>query len=556
MDRLAGVDKAALQAASAIGQRFDIELLKHLIEDPGYDCTGLIEHYLVRPEGAGYLFAHALIREGAYSSLLKARRRELHARAAQWFAEADPVLHAEHLDRAEDPAASQAYLEAARVQAESYHYERALKLVERGLAIATEATDQFALTCRKGEMLHDLGSIPESRQAFAEALDLAQDDSQRCRAWIGLAGCMRITDEYDEAYAALEKAEAAAGDRGLTLELAQIHYIRGNLHFPLGKIDDCREAHELSLRYAREAESPEAEARALSGVADAEYLRGRMITAYDHFRQCIELCREHGFGRIEVANIYMLGFTRIYHDTIQNALNDGRAAVEAARKVGHHRAEMLGQVMCVYALVELGELDRARAHSEKAQALVRRLGAWRFEAQNLTWLARIEYEEGRRPEALELLEQALEIGRDTGMAFTGPRILSAIALVTEDPERRRSALEEGEAILRLGAVSHSHFWFYRDAMQASLNVGDLAGVERYAVALEEFIRPEPLPWCEFSIARARGLAAFRQDRRDAETLAELRRLREEAERTGFRTAVPALAAALAEAEALASVTLP
>jgi tetratricopeptide (TPR) repeat protein len=112
---------------------------------------------------------------------------------------------------------------------------------------------------------------------------------------------MRITDEYDEAYAALEKAEAAASDRGLTLELAQIHYIRGNLHFPLGKIDDCHVEHELSLKYAREAESPEAEARALSGVADAEYLRGRMITAHDHFRRCIELCREHGFGRIEVA---------------------------------------------------------------------------------------------------------------------------------------------------------------------------------------------------------------------------------------------------------------
>ncbi|MEE8506828.1 MAG: hypothetical protein V3S40_11495, partial [Kiloniellales bacterium] len=555
MDRLAGADKAALQAASAIGQRFGLDLLRHLIEDPGYDCTGLIAHYLVRPEGADYLFAHALIREGAYSSLLKARRRELHARAAQWFAEADPVLHAEHLDRAEDPAAPQAYLEADHAQAESYHYERALKLVERGLAIATGAADQFALTCRKGEMLHDLGSIPESRQAFAEALDLAQDDSQRCQAWIGLAGCMRITDEYDEAYAALEKAEAVAGDRGLTRELAQIHYIRGNLHFPLGKIDNCRVEHELSLKYAREADSPEAEARALSGVADAEYARGRMITAHDHFRRCIELCREYGFGRIEVANISMLGFTRYYHDTIQSALEDGLVAVEAARKVGHHRAEMLGQVMCVHALAELGELDRARAHTKEARALALRLGAIRFESQNLAWLARIVHAEGRGPEALELLEQALEIGRNTGIAFTGPRILSAIALVTEDPERRRSALEEGEAILRSGAVSHNHFWFNRDAIEASLNIGDWESVERYAVALEDFTRPEPLPWCDFFIARGRTLAGWGRGRRDAETLAELRRLREEAERAGFMTALPALEAALGQAESPSSVTL-
>jgi tetratricopeptide (TPR) repeat protein len=314
--------------------------------------------------------------------------------------------------------------------------------------------------------------------------------------------------------------------------------------------------HELSLKYAREAESPEAEARALSGVADAEYLRGRMITAHDHFRRCIELCREHGFGRIEVANISMLGFTRYFHDTIQSGAEDGLAAIEAARKVGHHRAELLGHAMIGYALVELGEWDRAKAHLEESQALVRRLGAWRFEAQNLTWMARIVNAEGRRSEALEMLEQALEISRGTGIAFNGPRTLGSIALVTEDPERRRSALEEGEAILRLGAVSHNHFWFYRDAMETTLNIGDWESVERYAVALEDYTRPEPLPWCDFFIARARALAAWGRGRRDAEALSELRRLREEAERTGFIIALPALEAALGQAESPASVTLP
>jgi tetratricopeptide (TPR) repeat protein len=405
-------------------------------------------------------------------------------------------------------------------------------------------------------MLHDLGSIAESRAAFSEAVELAQDDTQRCRVWIGLAGCMRITDEYDEAYATLEQAEAAAADLGLTLELARIHYNRGNLHFPLGKIDDCREEHELSLKYARQANSPEAEARALSGVADAEYARGRMITAYHHFRRCIELCREHGFGRIEVANIYMLGFSRNFFDTIQSGLEDGLAAVEAARKVGHQRAELLGHVMCVYALTELGEFDRAKAHSKEAQALVRRLGAMRFEAQNLAWLARIATAEERRAEAIELLEQALQISRDTGMAFTGTRVLSGMALVTEDPERRRSVLEEGEAILRSGAISHNHFWFYRDAIEVSLKIGDWEGVERYAVALEDYTRPEPLPWCDLFIARGRALAAFGRGQSDGEVLAELGRLRGQAERAGILTAIPGLDAALRAADNPDSVTCP
>ncbi len=544
MDQLPGAGKAALQAASAIGQRFGLDLLRHLTEDPDTDCAGLIEHYLVRPEGGNYLFAHALIREGVYSSLLKARRRTLHARAAQWFADQDPVLRAEHLDRAEDLAAPGAYLDAAQAQAAAYRYERALNLTARGLEIAKQSGEMFALTCLKGEMLHDLGSISESRTAFSEAVELAQDDSQRCRPWIGMAGCMRITDEYDEAYATLEKAEAVAADLGLTLELARIHYNRGNLHFPLGKIDDCRVEHELSLTFARKAGSPEAEARALSGVADAEYARGRMITSHDYFRRCVELCREHGFGRIEVANLSMFGFSRYFFDTLQSSVDDGLAAIEAARKVGHRRAELLGQVLCVYALVELGELDRAEVHSAEAQALVQRLGAMRFEAQNLTWLARIRIAEGRRSEALELLEQAHQISRDTGLAFTGPRVLGNIALVTEDSEKRRRALKEGEAILRSGAISHKYFWFYRDAIEVSLNIGDWESVERYAAALEDYTRPEPLPWCDFFIARGRALAAFGRGRRGAETLAELRRLREQAERNGFMTVLPALDAAL------------
>jgi tetratricopeptide (TPR) repeat protein len=544
MDRLSGPDKAALQAASVIGQRFSVDALRHLIEDPGYDCGGLVSHHLARPEGGAYLFAHALIRDGAYASLLNTRKRELHGRAARWYADDDLVLHAEHLDRAEDPAAAMAYLDAAKALAADYRYQRALALIERGLEVAREAGDKFALTCLNGEMLHDLGSIQESRAAFSEAVEIALDDSQRCRAWIGLAGCMRITDEYDAAYAALEKAEAVAADGDLTLELAQIHYVRGNLHFPLGKIDDCREAHELSLKYARRAISPEAEARALSGAADAEYARGRMITSHDYFRRCIELCREHGFGRIEVANISMLGFSGFYHKTKQNNLEDGLAAIQAARKVGHHRAELLGRMMCVFALVELDDLNRAKAHSKEAQALVRRLGAMRFEAQNLTWMARIATAEGRRSEALELLEQALQISRDTGMAFTGPRALSGIALATEDPERRRNVLEEGEAILRSGAVSHNHFWFYRDAIEVSLDIGDWEGVERYAVALEDYTRPEPLPWCDFFIARGRALAAWGRGRRDAEILPELQRLRADAERIGLTTALPALHEAL------------
>ena len=102
-DRLDPADKAALQAASVLGQQFDLETLRHILGQPDYSIEPLVERLLVRPEGEGFLFAHALIRDAVYDGLLRNRRRELHRRAADWYEGRDAAPRAEHLDRADDP---------------------------------------------------------------------------------------------------------------------------------------------------------------------------------------------------------------------------------------------------------------------------------------------------------------------------------------------------------------------------------------------------------------------------------------------------------------------
>ena len=106
IDRLAAEDKRALQAAAVIGQRFRPDALNHLLETSDYRCRELIEHNLLRSEGEGYLFAHALIQEGVYASLLKRQRRAFHQRAAEWFVGDRVTLHAQHLEHAGDDKAA------------------------------------------------------------------------------------------------------------------------------------------------------------------------------------------------------------------------------------------------------------------------------------------------------------------------------------------------------------------------------------------------------------------------------------------------------------------
>ena len=144
------------------------------------------------------------------------------------------------------------------------------------------------------------------------------------------------------------------------------------------------------------------------------------------------------------------------------------------------------------------------------------------------------------------LQQDRDLSRQTGNGFHGPRILDALAGALTGPDEQRRALAEGEAVIRAGCVGHNQLRFYPDAMQVALDLADYDAVERYAMALEDYTRPEPLPWSAFFIARGRALAAFGRGQRGAALMAEFQRLRADGERLGLRIALPAIDTALAE----------
>ena len=185
-------------------------MLRRLIDAPEYVCDGLVANALVLPEGDDFLFAHALIQESAYSTLLRARRRELHRLAADWFAATDPVLRAQHLDRAEDERAPRAYLDAALAQRAAYFADAALRLVERGLQIAQTDTDRHALICFRGELQRDLGDIAASIATYRAAVAAAPDEASLCQSQLGLAEGLRVSEGLAEALALLDAAQHVA----------------------------------------------------------------------------------------------------------------------------------------------------------------------------------------------------------------------------------------------------------------------------------------------------------------------------------------------------------
>ncbi|MBV9220756.1 MAG: AAA family ATPase [Methylobacteriaceae bacterium] len=543
MDRLGLADKQALQAASVFGQRFSLEGVRYLLGDPNYEARGLEANYLVHWQDEGFLFAHALIRDAVYATLLHSRRRELHRLAAAWFAERDPSLNAEHLDRAEDARASGAYLAAARGQAAQYRYERALALIERGISLA-DASQRSVLTACRGEILHHLGLTAEAQAAYEAALAAAQDDAERCRAWLGLAAVKRITDDLDGALADLQLAKAAATRLQLTAEAALAHFLHGNVLFPRGDIEGCLREHEQALALARQAGAAEIEAEALGGLGDAEFMRGRMLTALDRFRRCVEVAKRGGFGRVEVANRGLVALMRWYAGDTKGGLDEALASIEAAARVGHHRAETVAHMSAYTCRYSLTDLAGAAMHVESALALSRQLGTKRFEGQSLIFRAELHRLAGRRAAAFEDMNQAFAIIAERGLAFMKPPLLAMVAVASNDRATREKCLAEGEALLATNSMGHNDNLFRMEAMEACLGGEDWDGAERHAMVMEEFSRHEPSPLTRFFVARGRALAGHGRGRRDAALNAQLEGLIADGERFGYRMALPAMQKAL------------
>ncbi|MGZ8260156.1 MAG: AAA family ATPase, partial [Caldimonas sp.] len=507
MDRLPAGAKFALQAASVLGQRFTVDALRHLVDDPVADCRLSVEQFLVRRDDTEFMFCHALIRDGAYASLLHKRRRALHARAGEWMLGRDIVLAAEHFDLAEDARAAGAYLAAGDALDAQLRHNEALAVVERGLVLAAEPATRFALLMTRARLLVAIGRPGDAIDACRDALGAAETPGERATALIVMAGGMRLNDRIEEGLAALVEAEPLARDASLSLELSRLHHLRGNLLFPLGRAAECLREHELARQHARSAGSLEAEAAAIGGLGDAHYLHGRMRSANHQFRACVALAREHGFGRLEVANLSMIGWTDLHLAEIREAVAVGAEAIELAVRASQPRAEMLARLLLHW--IYTWALDRpedAELQTAPALELIRSLGAKRFEAQFLGTCALLALGRGERQRALELAESGLDICRRHGMGQTGPVLHGIRAFVETDPGARIGLLDDGEKVLALGCVSHNHIQLRELAIESLLEMGEWDRVDEACRRIRAYTAGEPLVLCDFLATRGEVLA--------------------------------------------------
>jgi class 3 adenylate cyclase/tetratricopeptide (TPR) repeat protein len=526
MDRLPPSDKAAMQAAAVFGQRFSLDALRHVIEQSNYDCGVLVDQFLVRRDGAEFLFCHALIRDGAYASMLNSRRRTLHSRAASWLQSRDPTLAAEHSELAGDPGAPLAFLRAAQAASSQQRHLAALKLVDRGAALAGTGEMRFSLLTGRAEVLLQLGSTGEALAAAQQALAIAASPDARAVALIAVAAAMRLNESIYDGLSALDEAEPIIGAPDRDRQAARLHHLRGNLLFPLGRSEDCLHQHEVALEAARRAGASELELSALGGIADASYLKGRMRTACEQFKACAKLAKERRLVGVRYAVLPMISWTA-YH-LLEWEVTEDAAFEIFGRSFWDHlpRAELVTSAYFAWtAGLVSGDNFVAEALAFNCQRLIEPLGARRFEAQMRGLAAVCAWRSGERERPVEQAQIALDLCKAYGMGYIGAWVTAVRGLVDPDPIARRRLLVDAENELERGSVGHNHIWVRELEIEAFLDLRDWDSVDAACERLVVYTSPEPLPLTNLRIARGKLLARHGRGERTGSLGAELLELR-------------------------------
>ncbi|MFI7126888.1 AAA family ATPase [Nonomuraea sp. NPDC050153] len=282
VELLSEAGQRVLRAAAVAGRRVEDELLREVSGLPLAEfeeaVREIVSRGLLRVDGYGYAFRHALLQEAVYTDLLPGERTRLHAAFARLLTSPAELAH-HHLAGHDLAGALAASAEAGRLAerlgapAEAHsHYDQVLGLWDRVEGAAELAGEsRFALAMRSAVSAADSGDNHRAINQL-KALPPTSEVSER------LAYYLYEADDQPGAIAAAERAVESAEDQPALARALATHaraLLWSSRH---------REVEALSTRAletARASGARDAEVGALLTLAVSVELQGDVARAHE-----------------------------------------------------------------------------------------------------------------------------------------------------------------------------------------------------------------------------------------------------------------------------------
>lgn len=299
-----GEARSVLQLCSVLGQEFSYELLRSVSGSENEDAlkqnlAEIVGAELLYQRGVlknlTYTFKHILILETAYNSLLKTKRRELHARTADILekeggdaVKREPALLAYHYSEAgQADKAIPYWTRASRQSLDAFANQEAITQARRGVKLIDSLPETPARPAAELPLRSVLGMAllsthgyvdPQVRKEFTRAQDLCEkigDAPQLFQVVVGLWMYYIIASELDEAFEQAQRLLRIAETTDNPAHQLQARYCQAFVLYYQGEFLTAQ-AH---LEAAMNAEVADCDYAAQSASGDDTRLHVRVLLA-------------------------------------------------------------------------------------------------------------------------------------------------------------------------------------------------------------------------------------------------------------------------------------
>ena len=455
LDRLTD-GKVVAQWGATIGREFSYELIHALLPDEAA-ANGLKElvdlgiiYKRKRTRQTSFIFKHALIRDAAYASLLRAERRDYHARIARILhdelslgAMENPEVIARHLTSAERfeeavsywLAAGENARERAMTKESLSHFNNGVELLDRVPAGRARDTLELRLQMARGPLLMPLtGNGSQAvHDSFARALELSRTLNARADRFpilFGLRSHALASGDISKAHELSLELNHIAHQSDDPGQLLEAHTALANTSFFRGDFVEVENEAKAAMtiydpnRFRNHVHiyGTDPGVLCLSRLSIAAWQRAKVDRGRFHLLEMISLAEtlNHAFTLASALNLAAL--VRLWRCEPQDAFNYAERSVTLSEKHAFPFPAAWGQMLRGRALIELSNNSDGLEQILDGFEKTKKLSAKLMEPWFIAILVDAQIRQQHIVDAAELLSHAFRIVAESGTTYSLPSL--------------------------------------------------------------------------------------------------------------------------------------
>ena len=473
LEGLAKNERAVLQQASVVGKVFWDAALHHIDSNEPFDemsgkLAALLNRDMIHQRETStfsdvteYSFAHGILRDVVYETVLLRQRKDYHGRVADWLigqrgagavaVEMNSVIAAHLVEAGRSGEGCDYFLKAAEAAAQKYANEEAVYLYQQALDLLPDESEdrRFGILLSVESLLFLIGNRDEQLMVLERLADIADqlnDLQKKTDVMLRRAWYLFYTSDFPEMLNAAQEAISLADQIDAPNISQEAFYALSWAQMQTDNLDSARISAKQSLKFARQTGYRLGEGNVHNVLGLIDLSQGRYADARRHIEEFLLVTQESGNQERQSVAINSMVVILVILGEYEKAREYGIQQLELAVELGSRTIEGSACVNLAWATSAQGDWQAADEYAARGIPIKKETRHLEAMGEGLVWQGYARLGLGQRKEAEDAFRESLEIRRGLGQEALQVESMAGLSLALLLQDDLDGAREFGEKI--------------------------------------------------------------------------------------------------------------